>query len=82
MSMKWTPLKWVRRTGTGLAQEITRLADAASVDVQVALFEPYAPEVLALIEDHLRDLRARGIVNVSPRSGLTTRNLLAMHSPD
>ncbi len=51
---------------TGLAQEITRLADAASVDVQVALFEPYAPEVLALIEDHLRDLRARGIVNVSP----------------
>ena len=51
---------------TGLAQEITRLADAASVDVQVALFEPYAPEVLALIEDRLRDLRARGIVNVRP----------------
>ena len=51
---------------TGLAQEITRLAEAASVDVQVALFEPYSSEVLALIEDRLRDLRVRGVVNVLP----------------
>ena len=51
---------------TGLAQEITRLADAASVDVNIALVPPYALEVLLLIEDRLRDLLARGIVHVLP----------------
>ncbi len=51
---------------TGLAQEITRLADAASVIVNIALVPPYALEVLLLIEDHLRDLLAREIVRVLP----------------
>lgn len=67
----------------GLAQEITRLAEAASVDVRVALFEPYAPEVLALIEERLRDLRARGIVNVLPvLEGATDDGAWPVHSED
>lgn len=67
----------------GLAQEITRLAEAASVDVRVALFEPYAPEVLALIEERLRDLRARGIVNVLPvLEGATDDSAWPVHSED